>query len=373
MRIKIGGNIRKLRAQNGMTQERLAEYLGVSPQAISRWESETCYPDLEMLPGIASFFGVSIDELLGYDSSEQEQMKILQKITALIQSGKQDEAREEARYGLGLYPKNHAIATALASLLFTSHKDDSELEECIALCRRVLRDCTSDSEAGDLLRIAAKNMLVLSLIKTGDRKGALEVAQTLPVLPHVRDFNIQMALEGEERWNFSVSALPLMCVMLGVFLNKMSHLGEKGIPICFYTLEECRRDLQVWDALYYEADKRDGGVTKRSNFVYMYLHFTAARKCAQQGEKAEALKHLAEASRCAGTDEPSALLAANTASMETIAQVDPACTKREDNYKGKNFAFFIYYGYIQNGCFEALKDEPEYADIEAAIKKAAEA
>ena len=62
--IKIGKNIKKLREKKSITQEKLANYLGVTPQAISRWESETGYPDIELLPMIADFFDVTIDELL---------------------------------------------------------------------------------------------------------------------------------------------------------------------------------------------------------------------------------------------------------------------------------------------------------------------
>lgn len=56
MNIKIGEKIKFLRKKAGITQERFAEYLGITPQAVSCWESENCYPDIECLPGIADFF-----------------------------------------------------------------------------------------------------------------------------------------------------------------------------------------------------------------------------------------------------------------------------------------------------------------------------
>lgn len=56
MNIKTGEKIKFLRKKAGITQERFAEYLGITPQAVSRWESENCYPDIECLPGIADFF-----------------------------------------------------------------------------------------------------------------------------------------------------------------------------------------------------------------------------------------------------------------------------------------------------------------------------
>ena len=72
MTIKIGTIIKKLRTENNVTQDALATAIGVTPQAISRWEAEGGYPDIELLPAIADFFSVSTDELLGYKMSERE-------------------------------------------------------------------------------------------------------------------------------------------------------------------------------------------------------------------------------------------------------------------------------------------------------------
>ncbi|MBR5446011.1 MAG: helix-turn-helix transcriptional regulator, partial [Clostridia bacterium] len=77
MKINIGENIRSLRKEKGITQERLAELLGVTPQAVSRWESGAGYPDMEQLPGLASLFGVSMDTLLGYDGTKEKQDRLV--------------------------------------------------------------------------------------------------------------------------------------------------------------------------------------------------------------------------------------------------------------------------------------------------------
>ena len=61
MLIKIGTIIKKLRLENDITQDMLANAIGITPQAISRWESEVAYPDIELLPQIADYFSVSID------------------------------------------------------------------------------------------------------------------------------------------------------------------------------------------------------------------------------------------------------------------------------------------------------------------------
>ena len=64
MTLHIGTTIAILRQQKGVTQEEMAHTIGTSAQAISKWERGKNYPDIELIPTIADFFGVSIDRLL---------------------------------------------------------------------------------------------------------------------------------------------------------------------------------------------------------------------------------------------------------------------------------------------------------------------
>ena len=65
MKLNVGENIRRLRRGADMTQEQLADKLGVAYQSVSRWENGTTYPDIEFLPSLAGIFGVTVDELIG--------------------------------------------------------------------------------------------------------------------------------------------------------------------------------------------------------------------------------------------------------------------------------------------------------------------
>ena len=75
MNIKIGARIKELRKLQNVTQEQLAEALGVTNQAISRWESGTGYPDIEYIIPIANFFKVTANYLLD-DGSGESQLKM---------------------------------------------------------------------------------------------------------------------------------------------------------------------------------------------------------------------------------------------------------------------------------------------------------
>lgn len=72
MKLLIGETIRNYRKKNDLTQEQLADRLGVTYQSISRWENGTTYPDLELLPAISEVLSVTVDELLGIPQAEKE-------------------------------------------------------------------------------------------------------------------------------------------------------------------------------------------------------------------------------------------------------------------------------------------------------------
>jgi len=63
MAFNIGENIKQLRTEKGVTQEQLAEHLGITYQSVSKWENNITAPDLQHIPSIAEYFGVSINKL----------------------------------------------------------------------------------------------------------------------------------------------------------------------------------------------------------------------------------------------------------------------------------------------------------------------
>ena len=72
-KICIGECIKKYRKKRGLTQGEVGELLGVSAQAISKWERELGYPDIFLLADISNLIGVSIDELLGKVNTDPDQ------------------------------------------------------------------------------------------------------------------------------------------------------------------------------------------------------------------------------------------------------------------------------------------------------------
>lgn len=107
----LGRRIARLRLAKTATQERLAKELNVSPQAVSKWENDINYPDISLLPDLARFLGVSVDELLsGASASTQE--------TAVVQESAAEKSTTEVV---------SVAADELAEILETSSEQDNQV------------------------------------------------------------------------------------------------------------------------------------------------------------------------------------------------------------------------------------------------------
>lgn len=90
----LGRRIARLRLARTATQERLAKELNVSPQAVSKWENDINYPDISLLPDLARFLGVSVDELLSGASASTQENAAAQESAAEVVSVADDEPAE---------------------------------------------------------------------------------------------------------------------------------------------------------------------------------------------------------------------------------------------------------------------------------------
>ena len=153
MNFKIGENIRRLRKQRNISQEVLAQYLGVSFQAVSKWENNDNLPDITMIPALASFFGVSTDELFDFDRLKTEE-KIQQACwdIADIRYDNPQKAEQMLRDLLKQYPGNEVI---LNNLLYTM-RAPQRCEEVVTICKSILEITKLDDVKYDVLRILAE-------------------------------------------------------------------------------------------------------------------------------------------------------------------------------------------------------------------------
>lgn len=223
MQLDLGQKIRELRRRDGRTQEALAESIGVTSQAVSRWEANGGYPDMEMIPSIANYFGVSIDELFGYNNERSK--KIDELATKIDHMNRQnngediniDECISLARNALIEFPGNEKIMLCLASVLYNAgyvrygeyhllddegydvldvekHRTYVEWKEAISLYEKLLKTM-DDGEP----RHRATRELTQLYLNVGEHTRATEIIETAPDIYGSREFLKAKATDGKKR------------------------------------------------------------------------------------------------------------------------------------------------------------------------------
>ncbi len=174
MTFHLGENLRTFRLQKGLTQEQVADVFGVSPQAISRWENGSAYPDVTLLPGIAMYFDVSLDTLLGMDKLRDTNAvnEIHRRVHTLVSEQRYTEAVSLIKDSLKRYPNNSGLLIELCEVL--SQTDNTD--EAIAVSERVLKMSDVSMKARST---ATANLLYLYL-RTNRKQDAELLLQTLP-------------------------------------------------------------------------------------------------------------------------------------------------------------------------------------------------
>ena len=197
--IKIGKKIRLLRKNNDVTQDKLAAYLGVTPQAVSRWESEICYPDIETLPQIADFFGVGMDELLCYDSIQKETKirEYLEQAELLVEDEKLVECLSLLREAYAEIPSSFEIQLELAKVLSAIYAEvkpvKNDLAEAVSLCNHILDYCTDDEIRDE----TKKTLCAIYSHQVKNSQMAIDIAEKLHGMSYSKEIVKATVLTGE--------------------------------------------------------------------------------------------------------------------------------------------------------------------------------
>lgn len=292
MQLTIGNKIRELRRRDGRTQEMVADALGVTSQAVSRWESGGTYPDMEIVPAIANYFGVSIDYLFGYDNDRQI------KIAAILEKAHEynlryrndgiwfDECLTLLRNGLAEFPGNEAMMIELAEALceagwrrcgerlyydaqgFLQHDHQRHLnneywDESIRICERLAKECSVPD-----IRTRSVSVLVMLYRNIGQYDKAIAHANAMPTIVQCREYLLADGTDGKQQAKY-IGEFLLSCakefaeqLIFGLIVNRAHFDGD--MPI-----EKVKGAIANFDLI---CD--DGSMGEYHDFVakmYLYL------------------------------------------------------------------------------------------------------
>lgn len=247
--MQLGKRIKELRIENNLTQEELAEQLGVSFQAVSRWENDLTYPDITLLPILANMFGVTVDYLLDVDimKKEAEINAIIEETIVLRNLGKTDEREILLEDALKKYPNSWDIKEDLMSVYFTKNLDPdlkSYGDKAIKLANEILEKCVDDG-----IRYSAMQILILIYTSRKELDKAKQIVEKLPMMIITREWFWPDVVTGEDRIRATQEIFDSLVEM---FYSKLittygrKELGKRDEPLLKYK--------QFLDIVYEDED-----------------------------------------------------------------------------------------------------------------------
>ncbi len=190
--MNIGNKIRELRKQRGITQEQLAESIGISFQAVSKWENNIALPDITLAPILASFFGVSMDELFDFSLKEIEcAVKNITDEAYKHRENNPSESRRILEEGLKKYPENDILLNNLLYIMNYSENPD----ETITIASRLVEKTNRSNVKYDALRFLAYAYKV-----KGDFENAKAAIEQIPEMHFTKLTEIAYLLSGKAKF-----------------------------------------------------------------------------------------------------------------------------------------------------------------------------
>ncbi|MDE6591744.1 MAG: helix-turn-helix domain-containing protein [Oscillospiraceae bacterium] len=293
MNLNLGNKIHELRKIKGVTQEILASALGITGQAVSRWEAGGSYPDMEMIPAIANYFGVSIDELFGYQSDRDVKINaVIEKVNSYhIKSRGDDKWVDEClsviREGLIEFPQNERLLITLAETLseagwrrhkewvyyndegfmqhnYDVHRKNEYWSEAIKISEQL-----AGTASDNTIVTRAIYILVMLYRNLGENDRAVICAERMPKIEHCREMMLSWAADGKQEAAYIGDLLLKMArhfsqqLVYGL-INNVHHF-ESDMPI-----EKIKGAISLFDLLCDDGNYGE----YNGNLIQLYLYLS---------------------------------------------------------------------------------------------------
>ncbi len=289
MKLNIGETIKRLRKEREITQEEFSEILGVSCQSVSRWENNLCYPDIEMIPVIAEFFGITTDTLMGIDNMAEKQAVEQYKnaFQEAISRGDVDECISISRKAVAEYPNNYVLLNQLMYALFISGDDCGAIPdwkenmekydgEIVALGERIIKYCP-DIE----IRLEATARLAFQHCEMGRKEVGRALYETLPSMSwYSKEMAIWWALSEEEKIPHLYKSIENAYELLDCFIWRLAKLLPAEEALKVLEKEFAIRDIML------------DGKTDSDTWGNAEMNLSCAKYLAKLNRTKEAIEHL---------------------------------------------------------------------------------
>ena len=248
MNITITEQLKKLRKEKGSTQEELANHLGISVQAVSKWECGEGHPDITLLPNISFFYDTTVDNLLGVSKFKKQSIieSYMSEYNENATAGKIETNIVLMRDALKEFPNDLVIMGALMHALSFTDKDNY-LDEVIDLGDQILQKSVHDEQRYNTLQI-----LAYSYNKKKMKDKAKEYAEKLPDFHCTKNSVLEAILEGDELHKLTQENIGTAIAMIDIsvvwMLRSKEYLPEERI-FAYKTVEKMY-NLFLYDGNY---------------------------------------------------------------------------------------------------------------------------
>ena len=349
--------LKKLRTDSQISQETLAKALGVSYQAVSKWEGAQNYPDVALLPAIADFFGVSVDYLLGVEPKRKQGQieEILETVKTNLRTGDLEKSAALLRAGLKNYPNNPSLLSELCHVnfsLYCAGGDGALLDETVEKAQWILQECRDDD-----IRFHTLELLAYSYNLLGKQDMALAVAERMPV--GWRDIvlsNIVLPMDARAKQK-------QRCIF---------HAFEQMITNVFWLGNRCvgRREYEKALEIFKRAKNLIGQVGAENFFLLRYAQALEGISAAYAGlgRAKQALSYI-EKTRTAHRKYLRFLTRADTAFASPLLDaMDFAEISIEKNAAKTDYEIW-YENLRQYDCYASVRKEPCFPALCRRIEK----
>ena len=246
--MSIGTTIKKLRRDRNITQEQLAEMLGVSTNAVSQWECDKTSPDISHIPILANIFEVSADILLEIDIAKSKKQFEINEFTAkyaeLHSQGKTEERLNLSRAMQKKYPNDETVRYYLMRVLQNGYANEN-FDEIVALGEQLLNSTNMQFRTGTI------QCLCYTYLNHGNKEKALQYAD---MIPPAMDLRLHV-LEGDELVEHCQNYFWKVCDRMYLYMKYLIDCKEAG-----YTPEEKHSMLNIlYDMIHMIFSENDFG------------------------------------------------------------------------------------------------------------------
>lgn len=256
--IHVSEHIAQLRREKKITQEQLADFVGVTKASVSKWETGQSMPDVLMLPRLATFFDVTIDELLGYEPqlSREQIIKIYRELCSAFVEEPFETVMEKSKRLVNQYYSCYPFLYRIC-LLWLNHymlaKEEDKQREILLdakeLCSHITKNCKELALCSDVVHVNATIDLML-----GDAKAVIDVLEDMQNPSRLSNQSTGVLIKAYEMLNemekadcyTQISMYNQLIALVGC-ATEYINIHSNELTVCEETIERVEKVVEAYD------------------------------------------------------------------------------------------------------------------------------